>query len=51
MLAAEIETETRLRNVVTTVATALGPGAVLALPLLGAILLPGGMPLPAAALL
>jgi hypothetical protein len=51
MLVAEMKTEACLRNVVTAIAAALGPSAMLALPLLGAILLPGVMPLPAAALL
>src|SRR5579871_562322 len=46
---AEIKTEAILGNVVSAVASALGPGAMLALPIGGAALLPGaGMPLPSA---
>ena len=40
MLAAEIETKGLLRNVVTAIASALRPGAVVVGPVLGAILLP-----------
>jgi len=50
MLPSEIETEGLLRNVVATVSSALGPSAMFALPLSGAILLPVIVPLPAAAL-
>ena len=50
MCASEIDTETVLRDVVTAIAAALGPGAMLVLPMLGTILLPGTMSLPAALL-
>ena len=45
--ASKIESETVLRDVVTAIAAALPPSAMLVLPMLGAILLPGIMPLPA----
>ena len=45
---AEIETETSFRNVVAAIAATLRPGAMVALPIGGAILLPGGMSLPSA---
>jgi hypothetical protein len=51
VLAAEIEAEAVLRDVVTAVASALRPRAMVGGPPLGAILLPGIVPLPAAALL
>ena len=51
MFIAEIEIEAGLRNVVTAIASTLRPGAVVALPVLSAILLPCTMTLPAAALL
>jgi hypothetical protein len=51
VLGSEIEAEGVLRNVVTAVASALRPGAMVGGPPLGAILLPGIMPLPAAPLL
>src|ERR1035438_6464119 len=51
MLVPEIETESGVRNVVATVTAALVPRAMLALPLRGAFLLPGIVPLPSAALL
>jgi len=47
----EIEIELGLRNVVTAIATTLGPGAMIAIPVLSTILLPCTMPLPAALLL
>ena len=50
-MAPEIETEAVLRNVVTAVASALCPGAMLAFPPCGTILLEGTMPLPCALLL
>jgi hypothetical protein len=43
----KIEAETVLRDVVTAIAAALSPSAMLVLPMLGAILLPRTMPLPA----
>jgi len=43
----KIEAETVLRDVVTSIAAALPPSAMLVLPLSGAILLPGTMSLPA----
>lgn len=46
----EIQTEAILGNVVAAVATALRPGAMIVLPILGAILLPTGVPLPSALL-
>jgi hypothetical protein len=46
MLPAEVKTEGLLRNVVTAIASALRPGAMLVLPLPGAILLPAIVPLP-----
>src|ERR1039458_2534238 len=51
VLAAETEIEAGLRNVVTAVASALLPGAMVGRPVLGAILLPGVFRLPTAALL
>ena len=45
---AEIETETGFRNVVAAIAATLRPSAVIALPIGGAILLPGGVFLPSA---
>ncbi len=45
---AEIETETSYRNVISAVAAALRPGAVITLPIGGAILLPGSVFLPSA---
>ena len=48
VLAAEIETEGLLRNIVTAIASALRPRAMLVLPLPGSILLPGFVPLPTA---
>ena len=51
VLAAETEIEAGLRNVVTAVASALLPGAMVGRPVLGAILLPGIFRLPTAALL
>src|ERR1017187_10156000 len=51
VFAAETEIEAGLRNVVTAVASALLPGAVVGRPVLGAILLPGTFRLPTAALL
>ena len=50
MLVAEIETETGLRDVEATVASTLRPGSVVGSPVLGAILLPTGVPLPRALL-
>src|ERR1019366_5096877 len=49
--AAETEIEGGLRNVVTAVASALLPGAMVGRPVSGAILLPGVLRLPTAALL
>jgi len=46
--AAKIELETVLGNVVATIAAALRPVAMLALPVSGTILLPRAMPLPTA---
>ena len=46
----EIEIELGFRNVVTAVASTLRPGAMIAIPVLRTILLPGTMALPAAAL-
>src|ERR1019366_7356031 len=51
VLAAETEIEGGLRNIVTAVASALLPGAMVGRPVLGAILLPGVFRLPTAALL
>jgi hypothetical protein len=51
VLAAETEIEAGLREVVTAVASALLPGAMVGRPISGAILLPGVMRLPPAALL
>jgi hypothetical protein len=51
MLAAEIQREAILRNVVAAIASALRPGAMLRLPALSAILLKVFMPRRAAALL
>ena len=51
VLAAERETESVLRHVVTAVASALRPTPMVGRPPLGAILLPGIVPLPRAALL
>jgi len=51
MLGAEIEGEASLRNVETAIASALGPGAMVGLPVLGAILLKGVVSLPTASLL
>jgi hypothetical protein len=51
VLASEIEIEAGLRNVITAVASTLRPGAMIGGPVLGPILLPGIVPLPAAALL
>jgi hypothetical protein len=51
VLAAERDREAILRNVVTPIAAALRPGAMLGLPAVGLILLPSVMPLEAAALL
>lgn len=51
MLAAEVETEGILRDVGTTVASALRPTTMVGGPMLGAILLKGIVPLPATALL
>ena len=51
VLAAERETESVLRHVVTAVASALSPAPMVGRPALGAILLPGIVPLPRAALL
>ena len=42
----EIQTEAILGNVVAAIATALRPGAMIVLPILGAILLPTGVSLP-----
>jgi len=50
MPAAEIKTEAVLRDIVTAVTPALLPGAMVRGPVLGAILLPTIMPLPAALL-
>lgn len=50
MLTAEIEAEAVCRNIVTAIATALSPSAMVGLPMLGAVLLPGAMLLPTAAL-
>ena len=50
MLVAERETEAVLRDVVAAISSALRPGAMVALPVLSAILLQCGMPLPAAIL-
>jgi len=50
VLRAEAKAELRLRNVVATVAAALIPSAVLRLPILSAILLPGAVSLPGALL-
>jgi len=46
VLVAEAEKEAVLRNVVAAVSAALSPGAMLDLPVLGAILLPGTVPGP-----
>lgn len=51
VLTAEIESETVVRNVVTTIAAALIPRAMLDSPVLGAILLPRAVALPSSALL
>ena len=51
VLTPEIEIEAGLRNVVSAIASTLRPGAMVACPVLRAILLPCTMPLPAAALL
>src|ERR1019366_9127180 len=51
VLAAETEIEGGLRNVVTAVASSLLPGAMVGRPVSGAILLPGVLRLPTAALL
>ena len=50
MLAAEIEIEAVLRDVVTAVASALGPVAMVGGPVLAPVLLPGSVSLPAARL-
>ena len=50
MLAAEVETKTGLRDVETTVASALRPGSMVGRPMLGTILLPRATPLPGALL-
>jgi hypothetical protein len=49
--APKIETEAVLRNVITTIASALRPRAMVGGPMLRAILLPGSMPRRTAALL
>ena len=51
VLGAEIETEAVLRDVVTAVASALRPAPMVGRPAPGTTLLPGIVPLPAAALL
>jgi hypothetical protein len=51
VLAAEIQTKGVLRDVVTAVASTLRPTPVVGRPALGAILLPGIVPLPSAPLL
>jgi hypothetical protein len=51
VVAPEVEIEAGLRNVVTAIASTLRPGAMVALPVLSAISLPGVVPLPAAAVL
>jgi hypothetical protein len=51
VLAAEVDIEAGLWHVVTAVASALRPGAMIGGPVLGAILLPGVMLLPASSLL
>ena len=51
MLTPEIETEAVLRNIVTAIASTLRPCAMLACPLLSAILVPGTLPLPGTLLL
>jgi hypothetical protein len=50
VLASEIERESFLGNIVTTIAAALSPSAMLNLPVLRSILLPRAVPLPTAAL-
>jgi len=50
VLPAEIETEASLRNIVAAIPAALRPSSMVGGPVLGAILLPGIAPLPAAAL-
>jgi hypothetical protein len=50
VLAPEIETEAGLRNIITAIASTLPPSAMLASPILSTALLPGTLPLPAAAL-
>ena len=50
MATPEMEIVGVLRNVVTAIASTLRPGAMIAVPILIAILLPGTMRLPAAAL-
>jgi hypothetical protein len=51
VLTAKIESETGRGDIVATIAAALSPSAVVNLPMLGAVLLPGAIPLPATALL
>ena len=51
MIAAEIEIEAALRDVVTAVAAALLPGAMVGGPPLGAVMLPAIVRLPGAGLL
>jgi hypothetical protein len=51
MLEAEIETEAILGDIVTAVSSALRPAPMVGRPEPGATLLPGIVPLPAAALL
>ena len=47
---AEIDTKAILRDVVAAIAATLGPGAMVGVPMSGAILLPSGLPLPTAML-